>query len=345
MLTKVSVHNFKNIEEATLELRRTNLITGPSGTGKTNLIEAISVLSELARGLNAEAGLTAAVRGGPKGADGGGTNPSRKQIEISAAGTIDDPDEKQHTPTTTDWELDISIDPVEGRLTAERLQTSARNSGNASVRAQIEPRTAMVYEQREGSERGMAAIAQLARGGRLGEGYEQTMPGDSTHYARIARAICNELSQVQVMNLNENALREPEVRRNEERLERDGRNIGSVVEEIVRTADGRALMDSWLISYTGCQCKGLRVGTTDQETTSKLEMQAQINGTEVPALLWGTGLLHFIAAVAAVFQKDPAGLLALPCTHIIRSGQLQHAPVFQCGSRWLRWTFVRNRAT
>ena len=36
---------------------------------------------------------------------------------------------------------------------------------------------------------------------------------------------------------------------------------------------------------------------------------------------------------------------ALPCTHIIRSGQLQHAPVFQCGSRWLRWTFVRNRAT
>ena len=37
--------------------------------------------------------------------------------------------------------------------------------------------------------------------------------------------------------------------------------------------------------------------------------------------------------------------LALPCTHIIRSGQLQRAPVFRCGSRWLRWTFVRNRAT
>ena len=36
---------------------------------------------------------------------------------------------------------------------------------------------------------------------------------------------------------------------------------------------------------------------------------------------------------------------ALPCPHITRSGQLQHAPVFQCGSRWLRWTFVRNRAT
>ena len=50
-------------------------------------------------------------------------------------------------------------------------------------------------------------------------------------------------------------------------------------------------------------------------------------------------------------QNDPVvtatqpNRLALPCTHIIRSGQLQHAPAVQCGSRWLRWTFVRNRAT
>ena len=44
-------------------------------------------------------------------------------------------------------------------------------------------------------------------------------------------------------------------------------------------------------------------------------------------------------------RRVPRGRLALPCTHIIRSGQLQHAPAVQCGSRWLRWTFVRNRAT
>ena len=48
-----------------------------------------------------------------------------------------------------------------------------------------------------------------------------------------------------------------------------------------------------------------------------------------------------MAVAAACFRAK----LALPCTHIIRSGQLQHAPAVQCGSRWLRWTFVRNRAT
>ena len=48
-------------------------------------------------------------------------------------------------------------------------------------------------------------------------------------------------------------------------------------------------------------------------------------------------------AVAAA--REALNDLALPCTHIIRSGQLQHAPAVQCGSQWLRWTFVRNRAT
>ena len=53
---------------------------------------------------------------------------------------------------------------------------------------------------------------------------------------------------------------------------------------------------------------------------------------------------HYIEAHADARDAD-GRRLALPCTHIIRSGQLQHAPAVQCGSRWLRWTFVRNRAT
>ena len=57
-------------------------------------------------------------------------------------------------------------------------------------------------------------------------------------------------------------------------------------------------------------------------------------------MLLFTNTIKRSKAVTGVFAK-----LGLPCTHIIRSGQLQHAPAVQCGSRWLRWTFVRNRAT
>ena len=64
-----------------------------------------------------------------------------------------------------------------------------------------------------------------------------------------------------------------------------------------------------------------------------LRLRAPVSGRHLSAV---TAL--FKAAVLSRYQ-------ALPCTHIIRSGQLQHAPAVQCGSRWLRWTFVRNRAT
>ena len=165
MLTKVGVRNFKNIEEATLELRQTNLLTGAGGSGKTNLIEAISILGDLARGLNADAALTAAVRGGAEAAKGPGSDFGRTTIEIGAAGRLGNPNEKADaTPSTTDWELDISIDPAARRLTGERLKTCAPYAADAAGGRQGDPAAGMGYERREGAEKGMAGIARLANG-------------------------------------------------------------------------------------------------------------------------------------------------------------------------------------
>ena len=312
MLTKVCVRNFKNIEEATLELRQTNLLTGAGGSGKTNLIEAISILGDLARGLNADAALTAAVRGGAEAAKGPGSDFGRTTIEIGAAGRLGNPNEKPDaTPSTTDWELDISIDPAARRLTGERLKTCAPYAADAAGGRQGNPAAGMGYERREGAEKGMAGIARLANGWTLGPAYEPGMLGKFTQHALIARAICDELSRIQVLNLDERAMREPCRRRNGRRLERDGANIASVIEEILRTEDGRAVMKRWLHEYSSCGCREVRVTATGEEKSEKLELSAEIDGRELPALLWGTGLLHFIGTVAAVFQKDPAGLLIL----------------------------------
>ena len=71
-----------------------------------------------------------------------------------------------------------------------------------------------------------------------------------------------------------------------------------------------------------------------------------ITGNEDGAKHCAMNILYSLQHLGYVIppQAD-AAWLGLPCTHIIRSGQLQHAPAVQCGSRWLRWTFVRNRAT
>ena len=52
MLKKLTVERFKSIRNATLELGRVNILIGGNGAGKSNVLEAIGVLSAaLERGL------------------------------------------------------------------------------------------------------------------------------------------------------------------------------------------------------------------------------------------------------------------------------------------------------
>src|SRR5690348_8097891 len=50
MITKFRVRNFKSVESAELELGTVNVVIGANGSGKTNLLEAVSVLGAAAFG-------------------------------------------------------------------------------------------------------------------------------------------------------------------------------------------------------------------------------------------------------------------------------------------------------
>src|SRR6478609_4669835 len=50
MITKISVESFKSIEKAEIELGSLNVFVGANGSGKSNLLEAIGVLSAAADG-------------------------------------------------------------------------------------------------------------------------------------------------------------------------------------------------------------------------------------------------------------------------------------------------------
>ena len=50
MITKISVSSFKSIEKADIELGNLNVFVGANGSGKSNLLEAIGVLSAAADG-------------------------------------------------------------------------------------------------------------------------------------------------------------------------------------------------------------------------------------------------------------------------------------------------------
>src|ERR1035437_864415 len=50
MITKITVRSFKSIENAEIELGNLNVLVGANGSGKSNLLEAIGVLSAAADG-------------------------------------------------------------------------------------------------------------------------------------------------------------------------------------------------------------------------------------------------------------------------------------------------------
>lgn len=52
MLRKLKIYRFKSVREATLDFGRVNLFIGGNGTGKSNILEAIGMVSAcLGRGL------------------------------------------------------------------------------------------------------------------------------------------------------------------------------------------------------------------------------------------------------------------------------------------------------
>ena len=45
MITKIAIESFKSLERVEVELGRVNVFIGANGSGKSNLLEAIGVLS------------------------------------------------------------------------------------------------------------------------------------------------------------------------------------------------------------------------------------------------------------------------------------------------------------
>src|SRR5436305_9728569 len=100
MITRLTVKSFKSLESVTVELGQVNVFIGANGSGKSNLLEAIGVLSAAADGkVNDQTLLQRGVRPGlPRLYKSAFPGPQPRHIFFSAANAAAKYEVSLHNP-------------------------------------------------------------------------------------------------------------------------------------------------------------------------------------------------------------------------------------------------------
>ena len=136
MLNRIHIQGFKSLRDATVELAPLVVLFGPNAAGKSNLLEALLLLSRLVGERTLSEAFAEGIRGYPLEAftlaDGGleqllhGPMPHlRLEVEMSTPL----PAASRRRPDILSYQVEVAIDPHSGRLSVqdERLEDLTAN--------------------------------------------------------------------------------------------------------------------------------------------------------------------------------------------------------------------------
>ena len=126
MLERIHVQGFKSLRDATVEVAPLVVLFSPNAAGKSNLLEALLLLSRLVGERTLSEAFAEGIRGYPLEAftfaEGGleqllqGPKPHlRLEVEMSMAG----PPASRRRPDILSYQVEVAIDPQSGKLSVE----------------------------------------------------------------------------------------------------------------------------------------------------------------------------------------------------------------------------------
>ena len=136
MLDRIHIQGFKSLRDATVELAPLVVLFGPNAAGKSNLLEALLLLSRLVGERTLTEAFSSGIRGYPLEAfsltEGGleqllhGPNP---RLRLEADMTLEQPTGNKRRPDILRYQVEVAIDPQSGRLSVqdERLEDLTPN--------------------------------------------------------------------------------------------------------------------------------------------------------------------------------------------------------------------------
>lgn len=337
MLTRIEIDGFKTFEQFALDLKPFLLILGPNASGKSNLFDALQLLSRLAGGDLRSA--VCRLRGGPheifrRAPDGSSATRIRLVAEVLLNPTVRDAwgASAEIAHSRLRYEVEIARRDANGgeRLFVEReevrpIAPDADDWGNSLSGSGAFRRRFLRYSRKDPfltTEMGGQTPAFHVREGGQTRTHSAEMAGatvlssiSSTEFPHLF-ALGDELREIRLLQLDPVTIRRPGGTLDSERLHADGSNLAAVLARLQTETRSESQPQGILADISrdlSTLVPAIRqVRAVQENSTRDYRIEADLHGqTTFNAQVLSDGTLRMLALLAALHDPKHRGLICL----------------------------------
>lgn len=313
MLTKIHIKGYKSLRDATVQLSPLTVFLGKNNVGKSNLFDALRLVSNLAKMPVISAFAPAQHRGDPNesffkgdGADmrSGELSPNVSmqfslELDLSAA---EHPYQKGESLTHVLFKYDVTLQYVfeTGGLTLVSETLSGRTKDGRKSKPFIEQQNGKTIVNRDsgsGSNRKFESPSNRS---------VLLMIDDPELYPSVC-AVREELASWKFFRFEPQALREPSQKINIAELEMDGRGLSGFYDALRRTDERR--FEAAIAGLRRAIPEAKTLDTVETGDNRKLLRLIRQDGTAFTARVVSDGTLRFLALLALASAPVPPRLV------------------------------------
>lgn len=295
---------FKSMRQAKIPLRPLTLLVGRNGSGKSNVLDALAVLSALSSG----ATFRDALDGGPAGplVRGGSEGCAPVGEDAFSVGCSVDVDRIRYN-----LDLEVSVRPSV-QVKSERLWTLRRGGPRRGERQDLlkteapQPESGDIVARWDSGKRGPNPPVTFRASQLLTAQVASRVPATSQagrHVRRIADEMLAALSNVFILDPVPHQMREY-VPEKDVQLRKNAENLSAVLANLLADSATRSVLIEMTRSLSEAQVSEMDTVTSDLGDVM-VTIQERIGSAveQIPARLMSDGTLRFLAIAAALLDR------------------------------------------
>jgi predicted ATPase len=301
MLTSIKIEGYKSLKDASVKLEPLTVFLGKNNVGKSNLFDALRLLSNLAQMPVAKAFSQAHHRGDPNESFFSSESTTlRFELELNLSAAIH-PFKKEGKLYYTDftYTIEIHYDESSGSLTVQHETLTGKTGNGKDVKPLIESIDGKIIVSRDDGSGNKRKFSLPSTRSVL------LTIDDSELYTSVS-AVREELASWKFFHFEPNALREPSQKLNVLELENDGKGLSGFYDTLKRVDKPR--FDAAIV--------GLRRAIPDADTLDVVEtgdnrlllQLTDVRGKTFTARVLSDGTLRFLALLALAHSPKPPSL-------------------------------------